>query len=289
MRPWILLVPLLLAGCGVDLPEPPPHGLTVEVLEANPSGEPVATWTDVRPGRWRVEVEKVWSRKAGAAEQAGRAALELHVETLAVDAGWQTHVEVRVRSADGIAQNFVRGFDGLRFHVGHDPRGRPDPSTLRFDARAPEGTRDFLRFFWPAGLPGSTPWFPARSLRVGETWAHEEVGSPELPPELVDAEQARLLLEGGGRLEGVDGAADERVLDVRLAALLTAEGATARSGVPEAVGLGVRDVGRGRFRARDGLPLQWSLVEDVVYGTIVNGVEERVELTLTVEGRTTAQ
>lgn len=285
--PCILAAALACAGCGADFPEPPAHGLIIEVLEATPTGEPVATFTDVRPGRWKIEVEKTWRRKEGPLEKEGQAALDLFVETLAKNAGWETHVEIRVRRAEGIAEEYVRAFDGLRYRVAHDEQGRPDPSTLRFDAVAPRGARMFLRGLWPAGLPGSTPWFPARPLRVGDTWTREELGDTLTQEDLADAEQARLLFEGGGRLEAVDRLDGETVLDVRLVALLTVEEMRWRAGVAEARGLGIRDRGRGTFRARDGLPLNWSLAEDIVVGTVADGVTERIELTLRVEGRTT--
>ena len=54
----------------------------------------------------------------------------------------------------------------------------------------------------------------------------------------------------------------------------------------EPLRLGIRDRGRGTFRARDRMPLAWSLTEDIVVGETAEGRTQRTELTLTVEGRT---
>ena len=288
--PWLLsavaMLGLAVSGCG-DRPAPPDHGLTLEELVAAPTGESVETFTDVRAGRWRVNVEKTWRRRVATAEQVGGADLELLVETLAKNAGWETRVEVRVLSADGIAEGFVRAFDGLRFHFAHDPQGRPDPTTLRFDAVAPKGTRSFLRGFWPAGLFGATPWLPARALCLGETWSREDLGAVALPGDVIGAEDADLTSEGGGRLEHLEERVGETVLTVRLETLLTVDGERRGLGGIEPLRLGIRDRGRATIRARDGLPLEWSLVEDIVVGETVEGRTQRTELTLTVEGRTT--
>jgi hypothetical protein len=288
-RPTLLLAALVLAGCGFDRPAPPDHGLTLEALVAAPTGASVETFHDLRAGRWRVEVVKRWRKGVGDAEQTGRAVLDLFVETRAQDAEWESRVEVRVREAEGIAKGYVRAFDGLRFSLAHDATGRPDPSSLRFDAVAPQGARSFLRGFWPAGLFGATPWFPAGTLRQGDVWTREDLGAVALPDDVIGAEDARVLPEGGGRLESVESRDGETILVVRLETLLTVDGERRSLGGIEPVRLGIRDRGRATVRARDGLPLAWSLVEDIVIGEIVEGRTQRTELTLTVEGRTIVQ
>ena len=286
-RPILLLVAVTLAGCGFDHPDPPDHGLALEALVSAPTGPLVETFDDLRAGQWRIEAVKRWRKGVGGAEQTGRAVLELLVETVANDAGWESRVEVRVREAEGIATGYVRAFDGLRFRLAHDATGRADPSSLRFDAVAPRGARSFLRGFWPAGLFGATPWFPAGALRQGDVWTREDLGAVALPDDVIGAEDARVLPEGGGRLESVESRDGETILGVRVETLLTVDGERRSLGGIEPVRLGIRDRGRATVRARDGLPLAWSLVEDIVIGEIVEGRTQRTELTLTVEGRTT--
>lgn len=286
MRRSLLVAVLVVGGCGLDRPEPPDLGLAIEALASAPRGAAVATFSEVPTGRWTAVVDKRWRRREAAGEGAevGTARIEALLETAAKNAGWETHVEIRVRRAEGLASTFVQSFDGLRFHYGYDARGRPDPTTLRFEAAAPKGARSFLRGFWPAGLLGATPWLPERSVREGEVWSRDDLGA-ELPDDV--APGARIRGEGGARLESVRAEGDETVLDVRLETLLTIDGERRTIGAVEPIRLGIRDRGRATIRARDGRPLAWTLEEDVVVAQVLDDDAARTELTLTVEGLTT--
>jgi hypothetical protein len=286
---WLLLLGCACAcfACGGDLPKAQSHGLEIEELEDTARGDPVPTYTDVRPGRWKAVIVKSWVGADGDTEREGHAVLHLDIERRREDEGLRTYTSFAVVESGGLGRRHDGSFDGLRVSVAHDEEGRPDPDTLRFEAQAPPEARSFLRGFWLGGLAGATPWLPAGSLRTGQAWPRASLGPVHRPDELAGAVRADLGVRGGGRLEDIAREDGEARLELRLETLVDLDAAMRRHGAGAAVNLGIRDRGEATVRARDGLPIRWTLIEDTVLDQVTEEGSKRRAGTLRVQGTTT--
>jgi hypothetical protein len=274
----------LLPACGEDRVRVEPHGLVVVPLEADARGPAIETLGGVRPGTWKGSVRKRWTEvRGGGAARRGSAVLRLQVETYEAGDALETRIRVEVAEADGLAESYVRRFDGVEARVGHEGPGRASGRAVRVDGSAPRGAEDFLRGFWLAGLAGATPWFPAGSLRLGSTWPRAHLGERARLAKLPTLDGTPPRLAGGGRLEEVFVEDGETWLRIRIDGLVEAEGTRGH----EAVSEGLRDYGVGVFSARDGMPRSWTLKEEVRIHHVSRGLATKRSVTLEVEGSLT--
>ncbi len=275
----------LCAGCGPNDIQLEPHGLEAAPVVPSPEGEPLTLYTDVRPGRWRVDVTKKWTEsRAGGPERIGTARLALDLEILVANGETRSTVEVSVLDATGLAAQYVAGFDGLKVSLAHDADGRPNPATLVFEAEASPHARSFLRGLWLAGLAGATPWFPPGALRQGDAWPRSRLGEAAYLMNTTTTGDDLPRFSGGGRVLSIQEEDGEEVVSFSFDGLVEQD---VRRG-SEAAASGMHDLGTLVVRARDGLPLTWTLTQEYRLRHVKHGIRDTRDIRLEVEAKTTA-
>lgn len=279
--PAAVLVLVLLAGCGVDPLVATPHGLTVTPLESRPGGPEIVIPEKAGEGRWTGTVRKQWTEsRGGGPPKTGRAVLRLEVLRAREHGVLASRISIDVAEAEGLGETFLRKFDGLAFTLRHDDRDRPEPATIRFEAKASAASKTFLSGLWLAGLAGVAPWIPRRTVRVGEAWSRRDLGVEAALSAAAGIARAKPRLLGGGRAEILGNAKGARTLSVKLDTLVDVESST-RS---EALSFGILDRGALTMDVRQGLPLLWSLEERTRLNELRGTGERTVEVVLHVDG-----
>jgi hypothetical protein len=139
---------------------------------------------------------------------------------------------------------------------------------LEGDANAAAEAQSMIENLFFAGLAASPPWLPPRPVRVGEAWS---VAEGFRHPALARIEERRRepgvtlpepSFRATARLEAVREEGGERVLEVRLDALLEMRGEAESGGAKTHVEFADRVHGTAIVSARTGLPLRVEVVHE---------------------------
>jgi hypothetical protein len=289
----------LLAACGKDAA--PHHGLRVRPLDSHPRGEPIRPRFVTRDGqvwRARVALRMAVDRETSGGDgprhlrRSGRAVLSLtwtfhHPK----EGGTPTStVVLRWVEAEGADAKAYLARPALTCTLKHQADGRPISSSLHVeggDRGARIEAHDLLGQLLLAGFGGSPPWTPPRPIRAGEAWRLESFVHPRALDNVagyvkdVGLAAPTPHFEGTARLEAVrpGGEPGERLLDLRMDALLSIEGHVAKNGVTGRLSLGDHVEGRATVSALTGVPVSFDL--DQVRHTDVRTPEGPSRMTVT--------
>lgn len=294
----LLACACLVAGCGDDTPVAKPHGLVTQVLESEPTGEPISVTFGLPAGaRWTGDLNlKVAQRsvvrkkgRSSPTKTESETSLSIEEQALAEPSG-ERETKIRYRQGKSTGPDAPAetpaGLSTVRFRV--DQQGRTVKDSVTITGAYLPGTKSLLDSMLLAGLASSASWIPQRPVRVGEAWdASEVVESSEVRRLLkLDRQQGVTMpapvQAGRVRVEGLRERGGRQILDLRIDVLVSANGSVSDGTTKGDMSLGWHLLGTCSIDVQTGLPVAIELEAENVVDVRTSGErsEHRISLTL---------